>query len=184
LSQPSWHLPKVPAQRSRWIACSFALAFQLIAQASAQEAETRHRKKSSSSATALVDQFLFQPSDASVGDWNPIELQFDDVHFEAADSPKLHGWYCRCPNAVGTVLIAHGNAGNVATRTGLLKALTSELQVSVFLFDYRGYGNSQGRPSIGEGGKRRGRHEPSFANSRQSRTQRSFSWAIRWVAQS
>jgi len=43
-------------------------------------------------------------------------------------------------------LLAHGNAGNVTHRAGLLRDLHDQLRTSVFCFDYRGYGRSEGKP--------------------------------------
>jgi pimeloyl-ACP methyl ester carboxylesterase len=44
------------------------------------------------------------------------------------------------------VLHCHGNAGNISHRLGSCKALLQS-GVAVFLFDYRGYGRSEGRPT-------------------------------------
>ena len=46
-----------------------------------------------------------------------------------------------------TWLWFHGNAGNIGHRLENLKLLHSKLAVNIFIFDYRGYGRSQGRPS-------------------------------------
>ena len=59
----------------------------------------------------------------------------------------MHGWYLPVANPRAHVLFAHGNAGHLAYRAGLLEFLQNELGVAVLAFDYRGYGRSQGRPS-------------------------------------
>ena len=105
--------------------------------------ETRQTKNSS-----LIDAILFYPSDDSDGNWRPKGLPFEDVQFESADGTKLHGWYCKCKDPQAIVLVAHGNAGNVATRGWLLRELLTKVKVSVFLFDYRGYGRSEGKATI------------------------------------
>jgi fermentation-respiration switch protein FrsA (DUF1100 family) len=46
-----------------------------------------------------------------------------------------------------TILWCHGNAGNIGDRLDLLKLLHDRLDVNIFIFDYRGYGKSQGRPT-------------------------------------
>jgi len=75
---------------------------------------------------------------------------FEDVQFESADGLKLNGWFfpadAHSPDASLTVLVCHGNAGNISHRLGLCRTLL-EAGVNVFVFDYRGYGLSQGRPS-------------------------------------
>jgi hypothetical protein len=75
-------------------------------------------------------------------------LRFDDVWFWAEDKTRLHGWYCPCDNPRATLLIAHGNAGHVASRAPWLKYLQSRARVATFIFDYRGYGRSEGVPTV------------------------------------
>jgi len=91
---------------------------------------------------------LFFPSKYPNGDWNPEDLQFQDIFFAAADGTKLHGWYCPVETPRAVVLVAHGNAGHVASRAPWLRYLQTRANVSVFMFDYRGYGRSEGRPSV------------------------------------
>ncbi len=75
---------------------------------------------------------------------------FEEVEFFAADGVRLHGWFF--PANAGSLradwvaLVCHGNAGNISHRLDLTGALLST-GVAVFLFDYRGYGRSEGRPS-------------------------------------
>ncbi len=97
---------------------------------------------------SLVDQFLFAPAKYPVGEWTPTELDFQDIDFVAADKTRLHGWYCPCDQPRAVVLLAHGNAGNIATRVAWMRYLQRTLRVSVFAFDYRGYGRSEGKPTI------------------------------------
>jgi fermentation-respiration switch protein FrsA (DUF1100 family) len=73
-------------------------------------------------------------------------LAFEDVSFTASDSTRLHGWYVPGTSDV-TWLWFHGNAGNIADRLDALTALHRNLGVNIFIFDYRGYGKSEGRPS-------------------------------------
>lgn len=90
---------------------------------------------------------VFRPAKYPAGDWEPFELEYEDVTFKSADGTKLHGWYVphQAPRAV--VLFAHGNAGNVSTRAKTLKELNERHDAAVFIFDYRGYGKSEGKPS-------------------------------------
>jgi len=81
----------------------------------------------------------------------PAELgrPFEDVSFKAADGTELHGWFLpadtNSPRAQIAFLICHGNGGNISHRLELCAALL-KTGASVFLFDYRGYGQSHGRP--------------------------------------
>jgi hypothetical protein len=74
---------------------------------------------------------------------------FEDVEFRAPDGVRLHGWFfpagAGSPRADWAVLVCHGNGGNISHRLDLTAALL-ETGVAVFLFDYRGYGRSEGRP--------------------------------------
>ena len=101
-----------------------------------------------SSAPDSIAKALFFPSKYPIGDWTPDGLMFKDVHFYSADGTKLHGWYCPAKEPRGVMLFAHGNAGNVASRARLLRHLQTQTNVSVFIFDYRGFGRSEGTPSI------------------------------------
>jgi uncharacterized protein len=82
---------------------------------------------------------------------SPLELHrpFEDVRFKAADGVELHGWYfpanANFLRAHLAFLICHGNGGNISHRLGLCAALL-ETGAGVFIFDYRGYGQSAGRP--------------------------------------
>jgi hypothetical protein len=84
-------------------------------------------------------------------DASPAQLGrvFEDVHFESSDGTKLHGWFFPADAASSRAelvfLICHGNAGNISHRLSLCEALL-ETGACVFVFDYRGYGQSEGRP--------------------------------------
>jgi fermentation-respiration switch protein FrsA (DUF1100 family) len=99
--------------------------------------------------TPSIDELLlFFPSKFPNGDWNPKELKFQDVYFAADDKTKLHGWYCPADSPRAVLLVAHGNAGHVASRAPWLRYLQTRAKVSVFMFDYRGYGRSEGTPTV------------------------------------
>ena len=95
----------------------------------------------------LEESFIFFPSRYPVGEWHPPNLDFEDVHFESADGTQLHGWYIphEAPRAV--VLFSHGNAGNLSHRSDTARILNELVGATVMLYDYRGYGRSEGRPS-------------------------------------
>ena len=93
------------------------------------------------------ESLIFFPSPYPQGDWRPPGVSFEDAEFEAADETRLHGWYAHRPDAGAVVLFCHGNAGNVTHRAHTLAALHDLVGVSVLIFDYRGYGKSQGRPT-------------------------------------
>jgi len=72
-----------------------------------------------------------------------------EVSFVTRDGLRLAGWLVPASagrRALATVLVCNGNAGNRAFRAPLAQAL-SRRGLAVLLFDYRGYGGSQGSPS-------------------------------------
>jgi fermentation-respiration switch protein FrsA (DUF1100 family) len=75
-----------------------------------------------------------------------IGLDFEDVWLTATDGVRLHAWWVP-GSGPNTMLLFHGNAGNISFRLGDLALLSTRLRVGVFLIDYRGYGLSEGRPS-------------------------------------
>lgn len=93
------------------------------------------------------EQLIFFPNRYPVGDWKPAGLTFEDAHFQSADGTKLHGWFLPHETPKAVVLFAPGNAGNVTIWADVIKLLCEERNVSVMIFDYRGYGRSQGSPS-------------------------------------
>jgi len=75
-----------------------------------------------------------------------VGLDFEDVFFRTSDNLKLNGWFVPCAGAKFTLLFCHGNAGNISHRLEKIKFF-QRLGCNVFIFDYRGYGLSQGSPS-------------------------------------
>jgi uncharacterized protein len=100
---------------------------------------------SSSPLRSLEETLVFRPD--RDGDWAPDDLRYEDVWFSSDDGTRLHGWYCPVENPRAVVLYCHGNGGNVAGLKWPAKLLQEKLGVSVFVFDYRGYGRSEGSPS-------------------------------------
>jgi fermentation-respiration switch protein FrsA (DUF1100 family) len=98
-------------------------------------------------AMALENWLIFHPFRYPAGDWQPAGLRFEDAWFQAADGTRLHGWYVPRPGARAAVLFCHGNAGNITHRAGTLEMLHDRVGASVLIFDYRGYGRSEGKPS-------------------------------------
>lgn len=75
-----------------------------------------------------------------------IDLRYEPVIFRAEDGIKLTGWWIPSNNARGVVLFSHGNAGNISRMLESIKIL-NKLKLSVLVYDYRGYGESEGEPS-------------------------------------
>lgn len=73
-------------------------------------------------------------------------LDFESVQIATEDGERLHGWWVPADRPRGTVLLFHGNAGNIAARVDYL-LMFHRLGYSTLIIDYRGYGQSTGRPS-------------------------------------
>jgi len=76
-----------------------------------------------------------------------LGLAFEDVYFTTADGVRLNGWFVPHPKATTTLLWSHGNAGNIGHRLENIRLLHDKVGINVFIFDYRGYGRSEGRAS-------------------------------------
>jgi len=68
------------------------------------------------------------------------------VTFNADDGVRLDGAFCPVEHSRGTILWCHGNGGNLSYGFDVAGQFR-KLGVSVFLFDYRGYGRSEGVPN-------------------------------------
>lgn len=90
---------------------------------------------------------IFPAPKYPAGDWQPSGLRFEDVLFHSADGTRLHGWFFDQPQARFHLLYCHGNADFVPNLATYADELRRRFGCSVFIFDYRGYGKSQGRPS-------------------------------------
>ena len=75
-----------------------------------------------------------------------VGLAYEDVSFQAADGVVLSGWFVPSQRARGVLLFCHGNAGNMSHRLDSLQ-IFHRLGLSTFIFDYRGYGRSEGQPT-------------------------------------
>ncbi|OQD69945.1 hypothetical protein PENDEC_c028G06586 [Penicillium decumbens] len=75
---------------------------------------------------------------------------FEDLQIPTPDGESLHAFFLRQPTARSrrniTVLMFHGNAGNIGHRVPIAKAIQDTLQCNVMLLEYRGYGMSTGTP--------------------------------------
>ena len=96
---------------------------------------------------ALVNALLFHPQRYPVGDWKTPDPAIEDVWFETADGLRINGWFSEAKQPRAVVLYAEGNAGNITGRRWILKLFRDRMNASVLLFDYRGYGRSEGTPS-------------------------------------
>ena len=75
-------------------------------------------------------------------DWR---LGYEDVTFYTTDGVQLHGWYIPYKSSKNVLLFFHGNAGNISHRRNSIE-IFHRMGLNVFIIDYRGYGQSKGKP--------------------------------------
>ncbi len=105
-------------------------------------------------ATVLVLVFLFQarlvyfPEMGRSVAVTPLAygLEFETHEITTRDGERLHAWWVPLRAPRGTVLILHGNAGNISHRLDYL-VMFHRLGYATLIIDYRGYGQSGGSPS-------------------------------------
>jgi fermentation-respiration switch protein FrsA (DUF1100 family) len=98
-------------------------------------------------------QLIYFPTRAIEATPAAIGLAYESVEFRAEDGVRLTGWYLpacapegdKACRSRATLLFFHGNAGNISHRLESL-AIFHGLGLDVFIFDYRGYGESEGSP--------------------------------------
>jgi fermentation-respiration switch protein FrsA (DUF1100 family) len=77
-------------------------------------------------------------------------LSFESLRLKTPDGETLAGWFIPGPTNVPaagyTVLVCHGNAGDIGDRVYLARLL-HDMGFGSLMFDYRGYGQSSGRPT-------------------------------------
>jgi fermentation-respiration switch protein FrsA (DUF1100 family) len=74
-----------------------------------------------------------------------IGLPYEDLTLRTADGLNISAWYVPAEDLRSVVLFCHGNAGNISHRLDSIRIFHS-LGLAVLIFDYRGYGKSQGSP--------------------------------------
>jgi fermentation-respiration switch protein FrsA (DUF1100 family) len=96
---------------------------------------------------ALENWLVYHPTAARV-DWRePPNGHVQDLELRSTDGTRIHAWWCPVEGSSGALLYCHGNAGNLSQRNGSVAGLQQVLKESVLIFDYPGYGKSEGRPS-------------------------------------
>jgi fermentation-respiration switch protein FrsA (DUF1100 family) len=104
-----------------------------------------------------IGQMFYYPDRTSYGTPADDGLEYEEVVFPSQDGTKLSGWFIPAIGpAQGTILHLHGNAENMTSHFSFVSWLPAA-GFNLFVFDYRGYGKSDGRPD------RRGLYEDSRA---------------------
>ncbi len=97
----------------------------------------------------LQPKLLFQPYAELVGVPSAWGLAYEDIRLTTSDGVRLHAWFLpaeRRRSAPHTLLFLHGNAGNISHRSASL-TIFADLGLDQLIIDYRGYGQSDGKPT-------------------------------------
>lgn len=97
---------------------------------------------------SLPEWILFQPVKFPKGFIEKLVLEGQRVEFRSEDGTELDGRYFRGVRPKHIVVFCHGNGGNLGYRCERMEQLQKQHDVAFFIFDYRGYGRSQGMPTI------------------------------------
>ena len=91
--------------------------------------------------------FVFQPSTWENRNWAQLSgLPLEEVWLPIDEEVTVFGWFIDAGSTNPVLLWCHGNAGNVSHRLENIRQFYQR-GISVFIFDYRGYGQSTGVPS-------------------------------------
>lgn len=94
----------------------------------------------------LQENLVYHPNHDVAYTPQDLGLVYDEVGLYTPDGMRLQVWYVPAAQAQGVVLFCHGNAGNIGYRLDTIRII-HELGFDVCIFDYRGYGNSSGKPT-------------------------------------
>ena len=88
---------------------------------------------------------IFYPDKKIYQEPKDFNLNYKEVFIKTPDNIDLCGWFIK-GDSENLILYLHGNAGNISTRLEIVKMFV-DAKFNVFIFDYRGYGKSAGRPT-------------------------------------
>lgn len=92
------------------------------------------------------DVFMPKPS-VTPASFDVEGVRLNEFYFTVDDTVRLNAWHLTQPDARGTVLFFGGNGFYLVQSLGYIRSLTQH-PVNVMMFDYRGYGRSEGAPSV------------------------------------
>jgi fermentation-respiration switch protein FrsA (DUF1100 family) len=101
--------------------------------------------------SGCVQSMFYHPDRVRYEAPDALGLRYESVQFKSADGTRLSGWFIPAvgrqnpKEARGTVVHFHGNAQNMSSHWRFVSWLPKQ-DYNVFVFDYRGYGESEGKP--------------------------------------
>jgi len=98
--------------------------------------------------TQLERMFIFFPTREVIYTPEMVGIDYEAVNFGTDGGQQLSGWFVPGTGSTEvTWLWFHGNGGNIGHRVEEIAQIHQRLGVNLFIFDYRGYGKSEGRAS-------------------------------------
>ncbi|RPI77515.1 MAG: alpha/beta hydrolase [Desulfobacteraceae bacterium] len=94
----------------------------------------------------IENHFVFFPDPLLRDAPQTLRIPYEDVYFMTPDGQKLNGWLFIREKSAPILLLCHGNGGNISYWLDHARMLINQ-NLNVFMFDYRGYGKSSGKPS-------------------------------------
>lgn len=95
----------------------------------------------------LENSLIFFPDKRIEATPHNLGLAYEEISFTTQDGVRLNGWWIPGTGSPLTLLWFHGNGGNISYRLDNIKRRHDLLGTNIFIFDYRGYGRSEGRAS-------------------------------------
>jgi hypothetical protein len=120
------------------------------------QTEVSHYASTKCTLTNLYSELIYPrsfPPDARTNVPRPSEFglsDYEELFIPTPDGESLSAFFIRANkhNARNvTILMFHGNAGNIGYRLPIAKVLSQDLRCNVLMLQYRGYGLSSGNPN-------------------------------------
>lgn len=92
----------------------------------------------------IEKRFLFFPEKRIYLTPKDFGYSFEDIYYTTVDGVKINAWFLPAGDDAPVIIFCHGNAGNISHRVQN-SVLLVQRGISVFIFDYRGFGNSGGK---------------------------------------
>jgi fermentation-respiration switch protein FrsA (DUF1100 family) len=96
--------------------------------------------------SGCLSSILYHPVPELRGTPADVGLPYESVYLETVDGKRLGAWWIPCVSPRGVLLYCHGNGGNISALLDSVR-IFNRLGMDLFVFDYRGYGESSGSPS-------------------------------------
>ena len=94
---------------------------------------------------SVENRLLYHPAEFAETDALPTDAT--DLQMKTASETQIHARWHRTADARGAILYCPGNAGNLQSRANAVRELGDALGRSVLIFDYPGFGKSNGEPN-------------------------------------